>query len=260
MDFSNKNNQRSWSELFYRNFVDDDLASTFSIASRNRIAINRAQALVRSNVLTAITAWKVDEPRVTFAAEVNMPGMLQGPNPLDPDPQQDIAPASVLLQLNSADATRQYLMRGIADSDVVDGQFNPLGLARGQYNLWFRTITVEQLRIRFSNFAAIGLIDKIENGTITTISGVPATGEGALLAIRTEIAGGGKPVATRTRLRADVALNATELEVTWPFGNCDGGDVRRVVYGYSLITGYAQRIPARTRKTGGPKSKFRGRR
>ncbi len=87
---------------------------------------------------------------------------------------------------------------------------------------------------------------------------VPAIKD-SVIDIVTNVTGGGRRVATRVRVVERVSDLIYVLN-GWPHGTCIGGAARKITYDYSIYTAVAPREDARTRKTGGPFTRFRGKR
>lgn len=260
--FQNEDNQRSWREQFYWDAGDSGSpTSENTVNFMARIATARARALVRSNTIVDVTVYPADNPRLTTITQLNRRGTLPANVGDEFPPDQDIAPASVLLQLSGTLGRRQYLMRGIADDDIKSSNFVPVGNRRGAYTTWFSYLNNSPLMIRYSIFGPSRTILEVSgSGTITLGAPAGVVPAGTLIDINTTVAGGGPSVRTRAKTRVASDPLEPTLYVYWSRGNCTQGIARTVTYGYTPINVYAQRIPARTRKTGGPLGKFRGRR
>jgi len=255
MKMQNKNNQRSWSDSFYKTFSAFD--SAIIEPKLREIAQARATALVLSNTVVDITYWDVAVPSARTIIEVNLPGVIGdfgGANGA-----QDLAPAARMISLSSGvGKARQYLQRGICDADMVGGDFSPRPVAAPLYQSWITKIIAEQLQLRRSVFIEPAALLTVTQTVLTTVGAAPAWPKGSILSVRTRVAGNGPRISSRVLSRGVPAVNA--VPVSWAEGNCEGGDVRRVQYAYDNIVVASPRVIGRTRKTGGPISRFRGKR
>jgi len=253
MRFSNGGGRRSWTETFYVQYPD--LTPALTQEGLRLVCNSRAGALVAESQIVDVVYWNVANPRLRTLFGVYIPGR-QGWD-LSPSTVQDIAPAAVLVTLSSATRTRKYLMRGLVDLDVVNGQFQPVASRISGYTQWFQFIKNYPLRLRVSTFDPPRVLAGATSSGLQLASAAPIT-TGSICAVRTNIAGGGPRVSTRVKITAD-SLTA-EWPCKWKRGNCTGGTVRKFTQAIEPILAYAERAAVRTRKTGGPLSRFRGRR
>lgn len=255
----NDQNQRSWTELWYKDFGSLSLADPGVKTAVTAVARRRAGCLADGNVLVDITVFNPAVPRTAITYEVNLPGVIGQWVEGVVDGEQDIAPAAALLKLSSATSYRQYLMRGIADKDVRLGVFQPQATTLPSYRQWWNYIVSAQLQVaKRPNAGVIVPIATVQTGSITTVNVI---GAGIVaddtLKIVTRVAGNGPRV--RTTLRATATSAGNSVPVDWSHGNCEGGAFVKIGFDYENIVSYAVREAARTRKTGGPLGKFRGR-
>jgi len=257
MQFSNYANQRSWSETFYR--VTDETGADL-VALMRLVCQFRARALVLGNTIIDITYWDEANPSFRTIVEVLQPGVLVTAGAgADPSANQDLAPAACMLVLSTgAGKGRYYLQRGIADGDMVAGSFIPAAGNAIGYQSWRNAITALQLCIRNATFSARFPIVDVTDGLLTLTAAQPGWTVGSVLDLITRVSGNGPRVQERVVLR--VASTTPALQIEWSRGFCTGGFARRVTYTYNPITVVTQRAVGRTRKTGGPRSRFRGRR
>lgn len=256
--FRNAHNQRSWTETFYREFGAVTLGSTFVKSTVTLLAARRVACLSTGNSLVDVACFDPINPRSVIYYELDLPGGLGLVGHVAAF--QDTAPVSVLVRCSSIRAVRQYLMRGIADDDVLEGEFHPIGGHVVAYNAWFASLVSQPLLIR----RRPPLVAPIPIGVIgtggITLGQVPVVGIPAdtPISVVTQVSGGGRRV--RTNLVTKSASRGSFIDVDWTWGNCGGGYMTVLDNTYEPIIATAQRVATRTRKTGGPLGKFRGRR
>lgn len=256
--FGNRQNKRSWTEQW-----TNDMGTLGRVGIEGEIrrqAATRVGALVVGNYMIDATYWPVLSPKETTLIPINLEGR-SGDLTVINSTDQDVVNVSLLIQLSAASGRRrQYLMRGIPDADFVNGSYQPRPTWFPQMQRWLDSITsAPPYQIRTSVFTPIAVpILTIAANVITFTSAIPTTATGTLLAIRTRVAGNGPRVTARVLVLAPTT--GATASVRWPHGNCEGGDARVVAYVQSSIVSLVWRQEGRTRKTGGPLTRFRGRR
>lgn len=256
--FANIEGRRSFTEIFYAQRPTPDPASIASYITT--FATQRANALVVTNQVLECVWWDILFPSITTTVPLGIPGTVPG----ESGSSQDVVNVAYHVQLRASNVRRQYLIRGIADADIVNGSFSPRttsALRYFNYLQWLRDLT-NTVSLRRTVFGDAIPITSITPTQITlTAPLVAPIAKGTTLAVRSQVAGNGPRVTTRVRTMAAAATGASVLSVTWRRGNCTGGDVRPIVqYNLQQLTEVVGRTAARTRKTGGPFTRFRGRR
>jgi len=255
----NRNNQRSWTETFYRFFGDVTIDANIVRLGVTVLGQRRAGCLARNNTLVDVTVFDPANIRRVITYPLNLPGDLG--NASDPAiGVQDIAPAAILIKCSGVSSQRYYLMRGVADADVREGNFEPDGFNIPKYNTWINSLRSQPLQLLKRPQArppmAIQSVGSLGLNLVTS----PATiiPKGSQVRISTAISGNGPKVYTSAVTKDD--STTTFVPIEWTRGNCTGGFLTVLSREYQDIVATAISVPARTRKTGGPLGKFRGRR
>lgn len=256
--FENSENRRSWVEVFYINFSDD--VNDVEVTARIKDDIDhRAAALVQTNKVVDYTWWDLNNPVFTRYAIVNVPGAVPGSGPSG----QDVVNVAINLKLRTPTRRRNYLMRGLADADVVNGRFQPRALAQAFYNTWFDWLIspARGFALRKSGFGSnIPLLSCTATQLNTSVNLTDPIHEKQLLSVRTRVSDGGPRVNTRVRVLEEAAAGQAKIVVKWTRGFCSGGNARLVTYSLDNIANLTIDTAGRTRRTGGPFTRFRGRR
>jgi len=252
-------NKRSYSEQFYASNLAYAGVDDIPLATIRGIGVARAQCLVATNGIPVIRVNDVDTPKIVRNFPVNLVGALPG-LALPGRSAQDVVNVSRYVTLNAANGSvSRYLQRGCLDSDVVGGEFTFATSGPAPYDNWLRYLKVFPLQLRGSSFGAPQAIATIGPAGIVLPAGGIAPANGQILNIKTQISGPGPKLNVRAKVVSSNGLNVSLGR--WIWGNCTGGNFRVVGYTYGNIISFDNsQTEARTRKTGGPISKFRGRR
>lgn len=255
--FTNYRGERSFTEQFYL-----DLSSFANVAAIpnnviQNIANARCLALAGLNLLPFVRVNEVNTPKIVRNFDTNQIGVLGGM--LNPD-AQDVVNIARMSRVTSANGAKMnYLQRGVADGDVVAGKLTFDQNGPGPYNDWLAYLKTRPLQLRSSVFSAPKTINSIVPGVIAFSDPTATYAPGTTLNIRTVVVGPGPKINVRVKVTASVPGSVNVAR--WIWGNCTGGNARAIDYTYSnIISAVAVDNTARTRKTGGPFSRFRGRR
>jgi len=261
--FKNEGNQRSWTETFYKFFGGGTPDSTGVKTAVRGFAAIRSTCLAQGNVLVTVTLFDPSNPHTTVIVETNFPGaMPAAPGGVETQ-DQDIVVSALMVKLIGTSRNRQYLMRGLPDYMFFKGNYAPTPLQGAVVQRWLDTITGQQFANRQFNSFNIGgggfIATVFATGVTLTAPVTAPLNKGDLLSVHTQIAGGGPTINTRVKMTGDTAVGQSTIPVSWNNGNCEGGKAKVMGLAFTQINETVKTTPARTRKTGGPLGKFRGR-
>ena len=257
---TNRDNERSYTEQFYVDLPPYSSPDQVPVATVRATATARAQCLVVGNRIPVVRVNEVTNPKVVKNFPVNLPGVLPGGFAPGNNGGQDVVNISrlVILTANNG-AQMKYLQRGCADGDVVNGRFTFVLNGQAVYDNWLEYIKSYPLRLRASTFGPQKDINTIVPRTLTFTNVLDSYAKDTVINIRTQVSGPGPKLNVRAKV-AQAAPGSVTLN-RWIWGNCTGGNTRDISYTYGAINSYNNSAAeARIRKTGGPLSKFRGRR
>ena len=257
----NWRSRSGWSETFYRDLTSfADLADGNVTRISRNIATKRAGCLTVNAIIQAVRVSNTSTPNIVRVIQLNMPGTL-GSFFGDATTNSDVVNVALLSNLVGASgARRSYMLRGLPDADVVNGQVTFARFGQGPYTEWFTELTNGSYRIRDNikgvPFAVVDITGA--TGILTTVAPPPWPANQALL-IRTRTVGNGKKISWTGKTIATGA-NTTTLR-NWKYGDAQAGISFALTPTYTPITDSVITEPkwARTRKTGRPSDLSRGR-
>jgi len=248
---------RSWDEQIY---YEDSFAITVGTLDADRIttyAIRRALCLPRGCRILFARVNVVDFPTIVRQIDLNLPGVLGVLGTTN----ADLVNVSRKFQCRASSGRRaEFLSRCPADGDVVGGVFTYAENGEAPYSGWSNQFAEVPFKIRTSNFAAGIAITVVEELYFHSAAPI-VTVKGDVWNVKTRVIGSGPRVYTNVVAQGPQGVDGRVPILGWPHGSCVGGSVRKVTYTYNDIISVSVPSPiGRTRKTGGPFTKFRGRR
>lgn len=261
---ANSLNRRSWTETFYYQLESGGIQSDEARAVIGLYARYRAGTLASNNVVADVTIWDTDFPRTTLIIPFNTPGSI-GAGDSDPALSvQDLAPVSLKVSIRSATRNRQYLMRGLPDADFVQGSYQPSPAHEAKTGTWLQWLQFPRQRLQLAGRSSLtdnNIITQVTSDGISMQHNLSnPVAAGTLIAVTTNVAGNGPRVTTRVRSSGAAAVLQNGIPVKWKNGTCVGGKAEKLTFSYVGIESVTFDRAGRTRKTGGPLNRFRGRR
>ena len=247
-----------WSELFYKQVSDSDVGPNALLAVGRDLAQRRALVLTPVANIVGLRATNVAFPRITTLQRLNIQGqntqILSSSGP-------DVVNVAVLATMSSSlGGKRQYLMRGLLDDDVVDGNITMAQSGIGIFTTWFNYLGSGSFRIRDLQPGTPFPIGAVDGGTgIVDCSAAAGFAPGDLVTLKTRTAGAGKKVNWTGVLLSTGPLVVQLKNYKW--GNAFGGTITKQAVAYGDVARFTVPFPqrARTRQTGRPFDLLRGR-
>jgi len=246
------------SEIYYKT------VGSLSVTPSEQLEVGRDLCRRRSLVLTpkatilALRATDVTLPRITTLQRVN----IQGQNTqILSSSQADVPNLAILATMNSSlGGKRQFLMRGLLDDDVVDGQITLAQSGTGIFTTWFNFLGTGFFLIRDLQNGIVRSITSIDGSTQTVSCASAADfSVGDLVTISSRTAGNGKRVRWTGKI---LGVGPLLLQLNgYKWGNTTGGTITKVTVQYGTVGRFTVPFPqrCRTRQTGRPFDLLRGR-
>lgn len=246
-----------WSETFYKETGSGTGEAT---ALARAWGTNRQKVLTAAATILAARITPTNDPRNTTLFPLGLKGAL-GQGIIVDNIQPDVVNVAQLSTLTaSTGQKRQYLIRGLDDRDVVDGQITYAQNGVAIMNRWlnFLVSSAWQMRDYIPGVpAAVNLVDGVSG--IVTGGAIAGIAVNDIVVMNTRTTGGGKKVHWQGRVK-EVGVGQITLR-NYKFGDAAGGQIVKVVASYPAFTQHFEPIPnwARTRQTGRPFNLPRGR-
>jgi hypothetical protein len=176
--------------------------------------------------------------------------------------QPDLPQASVLVSVPSATSgnIRRFAIRGVPDSQIVDGEYQPDTNYQGLVNNFFAELSNWAFRGQDLTLPRYNILS-INGSGVMTLTADPSWATGYQVQISNTFSDlTGEKISAKKVIAT--ASGATITLQGWPSGlSCTGGTVRRILYNtYAMDGGNAQVARATVRKVGRPFGEYRGRR
>jgi hypothetical protein len=247
-----------WSEIYYKQISDSDVGPNAQIAVGRDLAQRRALVLTPVATIVGVRCTNVLFPRVTTLARLGIKGqntqLLSTSGP-------DVVNVAILATMSSSlGGKRQFLMRGLLDDDVVDGEITLAQSGVGIFTTWFNFLGSGSFRIRDLQPGVAKPIGAVDGGSgIIDCSAAADFAVGDLVSLKTRTAGAGKKV-DWTGLVLSTGVGVVQLK-NYKWGNAFGGTLTKQEVAYGTIGRFTVPFPqrARTRQTGRPFDLLRGR-
>lgn len=247
-----------WSEIYYKQVSDSDVGPNAQLAVGRDLAQRRALVLTPVARIIGLRATNVAFPKVTTLQRL----AIQGQNTqLLSTSGPDVVNIAILATMSSSlGGKRQFLMRGLLDDDVVDGDITLAQSGVGIFTTWFNFLGSGSFRIRDLQPGTPLPIGAVDGGTgIVDCSGAAAFAVDDLVTLKTRVAGGGKRIDWTGRVLSTGPAVVQLRNYRW--GNAFGGTLTKQTLAFGDVARFTVPFPqrARTRQTGRPFDLLRGR-
>jgi len=247
-----------WSEIYYKQVSGSDVGPNAMLAVGRDLAQRRSLVLTPVATIVGLRATNVDFPRVTTLQRLAIAGqntqVLSSSGP-------DVVNVAILATMSSSlGGKRQFLMRGLLDDDVVDGNITLAQSGVGIFTTWFNFLGSGNFKIRDLQPGTPRPIGAVDGGTgIVDCSAAADFAVGDLVTLKSRTAGAGKKV-NWTGLVLSTGPLVVQLK-NYKWGNAFGGTLTKQTVAYGDVARFTVPFPqrARTRQTGRPFDLLRGR-
>lgn len=247
-----------WSEIYYKYTSGGDVSGNALLEVGRDLARRRSLVLTPVARIVGLRATNTDFPKVTYLQRLAIQGqntqILSSSGP-------DVVNVAILATMNSSlGGKRQFLMRGLLDDDVVDGEITLAQSGVGIFTTWFNFLGSGSFRIRDLQPGTAFPIGDVDGGTgIVDCAAAASFAAGDLVVLKTRNAGAGKRVNWTGRVLGVGPATVQLANYSW--GNAFGGTLTKQTLAFGEIGRFTVPFPqrARTRQTGRPFDLLRGR-
>jgi hypothetical protein len=247
-----------WSEIYYKQVSDSDVSPNALLATGRDLAQRRALVLTPVARIVGLRATNTNIPRVTTLQRLAIQGqntqILSSSGP-------DVVNVAILATMSSSlGGKRQFLMRGLLDDDVVDGDITLAQSGVGIFTTWFNFLGSGSFKIRDLQPGTPRPIGAVAGGTgQVDCSAAADFAVDDLVTLKTRTSGGGKKVNWTGRV---LSTGPTVVQLrNYKWGDAFGGTLTKQTLAFGDIARFTVPFPqrARTRQTGRPFDLLRGR-